>query len=61
MQAGNPLVPRRDGAHAEATTVSLEAERWQEASELGTLPVPTSLQSLISSRLDRLERDGTSR
>ena len=35
----------------------LEAERWQEASELGTLPVPTSLQSLISSRLDRLERE----
>jgi len=34
----------------------LEAEQWKEASELGTLPVPTNLQGLISSRLDRLER-----
>jgi predicted ATPase/class 3 adenylate cyclase len=34
----------------------LEAERWKEATEVGTLPVPTNLQGLISSRLDRLER-----
>jgi predicted ATPase/class 3 adenylate cyclase len=34
----------------------LDAARWREASELGTLPVPTSLQGLISSRLDRLDR-----
>jgi predicted ATPase/class 3 adenylate cyclase len=34
----------------------LEAERWKEASERGTLPVPTNLQGLISSRIDRLER-----
>jgi class 3 adenylate cyclase/tetratricopeptide (TPR) repeat protein len=34
----------------------LEAGRWKEASESGMLPVPTSLQGLISSRLDRLDR-----
>ncbi len=34
----------------------LEADRWKEASERATLPVPTNLQGLISSRLDRLER-----
>jgi class 3 adenylate cyclase/tetratricopeptide (TPR) repeat protein len=34
----------------------LDAARWKEASERGTLPVPTSLQGLISSRLDRLDR-----
>ncbi|MDX6413485.1 MAG: hypothetical protein QOH23_895, partial [Gaiellaceae bacterium] len=34
----------------------LEADRWEEASERGTLPVATNLQGLISSRLDRLER-----
>jgi class 3 adenylate cyclase/tetratricopeptide (TPR) repeat protein len=34
----------------------LDAARWKEPSERGTLPVPTSLQGLISSRLDRLDR-----
>jgi class 3 adenylate cyclase/tetratricopeptide (TPR) repeat protein len=34
----------------------LEAGRWKEASESGMLRVPTSLQGLISSRLDRLDR-----
>jgi class 3 adenylate cyclase/tetratricopeptide (TPR) repeat protein len=34
----------------------LEAGRWEEASD-GALPVPTSLQGLISSRLDRLDHD----
>jgi class 3 adenylate cyclase/tetratricopeptide (TPR) repeat protein len=32
----------------------LEAANWEQAGELQTLPLPTSLQSLISSRLDRL-------
>jgi predicted ATPase len=34
----------------------LEAGGWEEASQ-GALPVPTSLQGLISSRLDRLDHD----
>jgi class 3 adenylate cyclase/tetratricopeptide (TPR) repeat protein len=34
----------------------LDLGRWKEAGERGTLPVPTNLQGLISSRLDRLER-----
>jgi class 3 adenylate cyclase/tetratricopeptide (TPR) repeat protein len=34
----------------------VDAERWQ-SEELGELPVPTSVQGLISSRLDRLEID----
>jgi class 3 adenylate cyclase/tetratricopeptide (TPR) repeat protein len=32
----------------------LEADRWREAGTLETLPVPANVQSLISSRLDRL-------
>ncbi len=32
----------------------LQASRWHEAGALGTLPVPTNLQGLISSRLDSL-------
>ncbi|CAN5177939.1 AAA family ATPase [soil metagenome] len=32
----------------------LQASRWHEAGALETLPVPTNLQGLISSRLDRL-------
>src|SRR5205823_4420905 len=34
----------------------VDAERWQ-SEEMGELPVPTSVQGLISSRLDRLEGD----
>ena len=34
----------------------LEAGGWQEAGE-GALPVPTNLQGLISSRLDRLDHE----
>jgi class 3 adenylate cyclase/tetratricopeptide (TPR) repeat protein len=33
----------------------IDAERWH-SEEMGELPVPTSVQGLISSRLDRLER-----
>ena len=33
----------------------VDAERWR-SEEVGELPVPTSVQGLISSRLDRLER-----
>ena len=54
--AGNPLF-LEETVRMLKDKGMLEAERWQEASELGTLPVPTSLQSLISSRLDRLERE----
>ena len=32
----------------------VDAERWR-SEEMGELPVPTSVQGLISSRLDRLE------
>jgi tetratricopeptide (TPR) repeat protein len=35
----------------------LQAGRWHEADTLGTLPVPTNLQGLISSRLDSLAHD----
>jgi class 3 adenylate cyclase/tetratricopeptide (TPR) repeat protein len=35
----------------------LQASRWHEAGELETLPVPTNLQGLISSRLDGLAHD----
>ena len=31
--------------------------RWHEAGDCGTLPVPTNLQGLISSRLDSLAHD----
>jgi class 3 adenylate cyclase/tetratricopeptide (TPR) repeat protein len=34
----------------------IDAERWR-SEEMGELPVPTSVQGLISSRLDRLEGD----
>src|SRR6185437_7116981 len=34
----------------------VDAERWQ-SEDVGELPVPTSVQGLISSRLDRLEGD----
>jgi len=54
--AGNPLF-LEETVRMLKDQGMLETERWQEASELGMLPVPTSLQGLISSRLDRLERE----
>ncbi len=50
---GKSAVPRRDGADA-ARPRPRRRGAWR-SEEMGELPVPTSVQGLISSRLDRLE------
>jgi class 3 adenylate cyclase/tetratricopeptide (TPR) repeat protein len=51
---GNPLF-LEETVRALRDEGMLEVDRWREASALDTLPVPTNLQGLISSRLDRLD------
>ena len=50
---GNPLF-LEETVRALREEGMLDADRWHEAETLETLPVPTNIQGLISSRLDRL-------